>query len=55
MYMPHLVWTVHPPPLPPFFGFIGAAKVFGTEGPVDPAWPADQQQMMLEAASLGQI
>lgn len=27
MHLPHLKWSVQPPPLPPFFGFVGAAKV----------------------------
>ena len=44
-HLPHVVWRAHPPPLPPFFGFAGAAKVFGAEGPAE--WPADQQQMLM--------
>lgn len=42
MQLPHLVWTVHPPPLPPFFGFAGAAKVFTPEDLVDRVWPDHQ-------------
>jgi hypothetical protein len=44
-HLPHVVWRAHPPPLPPFFGFAGAAKVFGAEGTAE--WPADQQQMLM--------
>ncbi len=31
MHLPHLRWTTHPPPLPPYIGFAGAAKAFKAE------------------------
>lgn len=46
-HLPHVVWRAHPPPLPPFFGFAGAAKVFGADSLADREWPADQQQMLM--------